>query len=127
MKSTLQPRPASLVAAAVALTLSGVATAQAVDAAAGQGNASGTTAATPLITTTNANDLLLGAINFPRAVTATLATSGFSALNNFNASTVSGRAAYDIVSATGGYSVTWNLSGASTSGGAILALKAAAP
>jgi Calcineurin-like phosphoesterase/Purple acid Phosphatase, N-terminal domain len=106
---------------------SGVASAQALNGSAGQGNASGTTAPTPTITTTNPNDLVLGAINFPRAVSATLATPGFSALNNFNASTVSGRAAYDIVSSTGGYSVTWNLSGASTSGAAILALKAAAP
>jgi hypothetical protein len=106
---------------------SGVAAAQAVDAFAGQGNASATTAPTPSITTTNANDVVLGAINFPRAVSATLATPGFSALNNFNASTVSGRAAYDIVSTTGSYSLTWNLSGASTSGGAILALKAAPP
>ena len=47
---------------------SGVATAQAVDAFAGPGNASSTTAATPSIATTNANDLVLGAINFPRAV-----------------------------------------------------------
>lgn len=106
---------------------SGVAAAQAVDAFAGQGNASATTAPTPSITTTNANDVVLGAINFPRAVSATLATPGFSALNNFNASTVSGRAAYDIVSATGSYSLMWNLSGASTSGGAILALKATPP
>ena len=106
---------------------SGVAAAQAVDAFAGQGNVSATTAPTPSITTTNANDVVLGAINFPRAVSATLATPGFSALNNFNASTVSGRAAYDIVSATGSYSLMWNLSGASTSGGAILALKGTAP
>jgi hypothetical protein len=106
---------------------SGVAAAQAVDGFAGQGNASATTAPTPSITTTNANDVVLGAINFPRAVSATLATPGFSALSNFNASTVSGRAAYDIVSATGSYSLMWNLSGASTSGGAILALKATSP
>jgi hypothetical protein len=58
-------------------------------------------------------------------VSATLSTPGFSALANFNASTVSGRAAYRIVSAAGSYSLAWTLSGASTSGGAILALKAA--
>jgi hypothetical protein len=104
---------------------SGVAAAQAVDALAGQGNPSADTAATPAIATTNADDLVLGAINFPRAVSATLSTPGFSALANFNASTVSGRAAYRIVSAAGSYSLAWTLSGASTSGGAILALKAA--
>ena len=80
---------------------SGVAPTQAVDAFAGQGNASSTTAATPSIATTNANDLVLGAINFPRAAASTLATTGFTALDNFNASTVSGRAAYRVVSATG--------------------------
>ena len=53
---------------------SGVAATQAVDAFAGQGNASSTTAATPSIETTNADDLVVGAINFPRAVASTLAT-----------------------------------------------------
>jgi hypothetical protein len=104
---------------------SGVAASQAVDAFAGQGNASSTTAATPSITTTNANDLVLGAINFPRAATSTLVTPGFTALDNFNASTVSGRAAYRVVSATGSQSVAWTLSAASPSGAAVLALKAA--
>ena len=104
---------------------SGVAPTQAVDAFAGQGNASSTTAATPSIATTNANDLVLGAINFPRAAASTLATTGFTALDNFNASTVSGRAAYRVVSATGSYSLAWTLSAASPSGAAVLALKAA--
>ena len=104
---------------------SGVAPTQAVDAFAGQGNASSTTAATPSIATTNANDLVLGAINFPRAAASTLATSGFTALDNFNASTVSGRAAYRVVSATGSHSLAWTLSAASPSGAAVLALKAA--
>lgn len=104
---------------------SGVATAQAVDAFAGQGNASSTTAATPSIATTNANDLVLGAINFPRAATSTLGTAGFTALDNFNASTVSGRAAYRVVSATGSQSLAWTLSAASPTGAAVLALKAA--
>jgi hypothetical protein len=104
---------------------SGVAASQAVDAFAGQGNASSTTAATPAIATTNAHDLLLGAINFPRASTSTLTTSGFTALDNFTASTVSGRAAYQVVSAAGSYSLAWTLSAASPSGAALLALKAA--
>lgn len=106
---------------------SGIATAQPVDALAGQGNASATNAQTPAIATANANDLIVGAINFPRAVSSTLTTPGFARLDDFNASTVSGRAAYRVVSATGTYSLSWALSGASASGGAILALKAAPP
>jgi hypothetical protein len=106
---------------------SGIATAQPVDGLAGQGNASGTTAQTPAIATANAADLVVGAINFPRTVSTTLTTPGFSQLDEFNASTVSGRAAYRVVSATGTYSMSWTLSGASASGGAILALRAAPP
>jgi hypothetical protein len=106
---------------------SGVATASPVDVFGGQGNASGTTASTPAISTTNPNDVVVGAINFPLSVSSTLTTPGFTELVDFNASTVKGRAAYRVVSATGSYSVAWALSGASTSGGAILALKAAPP
>jgi hypothetical protein len=104
---------------------SGVATAGALDAAAGQGNVSSTTASTPTIGTGNANDLIIGAINYPLAVTSTLAGAGFSPLQDFTVSTVKGRAAYRIVSAPGSYSVGWTLSGSSTSGAAILALKGA--
>jgi hypothetical protein len=103
----------------------GVATAAALDTSGGQGNVSSTTAATPSITTTNANDLVVGAINFPLAVTSTLATAGFTSLADFTVSTVKGRAAYRIVPATGSSSAAWALSGSSTSGSAILALKAA--
>jgi hypothetical protein len=56
-----------------------------------------------------------------------LTTPDFARLDDFNASTVSGRAAYRVVSTTGTYSLSWTLSGASTSGGAILALKGAPP
>jgi Calcineurin-like phosphoesterase/Purple acid Phosphatase, N-terminal domain len=104
---------------------SGVATAGALDAAAGRGNVSSTTASTPTIGTGNANDLIIGAINFPLAVTSTLAGAGFTPLQDFTISTVKGRAAYRIVSAPGSYSVAWTLSGSSTSGAAILALKGA--
>jgi len=104
---------------------SGVAATQALDAFAGQGNTSSTTAATPSIATSNANDLVLGAINFPRAAASTLGTTGFTALDNFNASTVSGRAAYRVLSSTGSHSVAWTLSAASPSGAAVLGLKAA--
>lgn len=106
---------------------SGVATTQAVDASGAQGNASATTAQTPAIATTNPSDLVVGAINFPRTISSTLTTPGFSELADFNASTVSGRAAYGIVSTTGSYALSWTLSGASTSGAAVLALKAASP
>jgi len=106
---------------------SGLATAPDVDGSGGQGNASATTAQTPVITTTNPSDLVVGAINVPRAISSTLTTPGFSELADFNASTVSGRAAYGIVSAAGTYGLSWTLSGASTSGAAVLALKAAPP
>jgi len=104
---------------------SGVAAAGAFDAAAGQGNASSTTASTPAIATMNASDLVVGAINFPLNVSSTLASAGFNSLDDFTVSTVKGRAAYRVVSAAGGYSAAWTLSGASTSGAAILALKGA--
>jgi Purple acid Phosphatase, N-terminal domain/Calcineurin-like phosphoesterase len=106
---------------------SGVASAGALDAAAGNtGTASATTAPTPALTTTNASDVLVGAINYPSStITATLNATGFSALQNFTVSTVNGRAAYRIVAAPGTYSAMWTLSAAANSGGAILALKAA--
>jgi Calcineurin-like phosphoesterase/Purple acid Phosphatase, N-terminal domain len=113
------------VASASVSEWSGVARTQAVAASAGQGNASGTTAQTPAIATTNADDLVIGAINFPRSVSSTLTTPGFLELHDFSASTVSGRAAYRVVTGPGSYSVSWTLGGASASGGAILALKAA--
>jgi hypothetical protein len=104
---------------------SGVAAAAALDAAAGNtGTASSTTAATPAITTTNATDVVVGAINYPGSATATPgAASGFSALAPFSVSTVNGRAAYRIVSSPGTWSASWTLSAAANSGGAILALK----
>jgi hypothetical protein len=102
---------------------SGVAATGAVDSFAGQGNASSTTARTPSITTSNPKDLVVGAINFPMSVASTLASAGFTSLDDFSVSTVKGRAAYRVLSATGSNSIAWTLSGSSTSGGAILALK----
>jgi hypothetical protein len=104
---------------------SGVAASGALEAAGGQGNAASTSASTPAITTANADDLVVGAFNFPRAVTSTLATPGFSSLNDFTVSTVRGRAAHRIASAAGSYSAGWSLSGSSPSGAAIAAFKAA--
>ena len=104
---------------------SGVATASAVDGAAGGGTASSTTAATPAITTTRPGDLVIGAINYPTAATSTLGSSGFTELSAFNASTVKGRAAYRILPTAGAVSASWTLSAAANSGGAIVALKPA--
>lgn len=106
----------------------GVATASALDGSAGSGAASSTTAATPQLTTANATDLVIGAVNYPASVSSTLATGAFAGLNDFSLSTtIHGRAAYAVTTASGNYRASWNLSGASGgSGGAILALKAAA-
>jgi hypothetical protein len=105
----------------------GVAATGALDAYAGQGNASATTAPTPSITTTSPGDLIVGGINFPRSGASLLARTDFTPLDDFTTGTVKGRAAYRIAPAAGAQSITWNLSAASPSGGAILALKAAAP
>lgn len=103
----------------------GVAPAGALDFFGARGNAFSTTAATPAITTTRAGDLIVGAINYPRAANSSLATAGFAELHDFDASPVNGRASYRVASPIGSYSVAWMLSAASTSGGAILALRAA--
>ena len=104
---------------------SGVSAAGALDAAGGQGNASSTTATTPSIATTGPNSVVIGAVNFPSSVASTLATPGFTSLDDFNVSTVKGRAAFRTVSAAATYATSWALSGSSTSGSAILALRAA--
>jgi Calcineurin-like phosphoesterase/Purple acid Phosphatase, N-terminal domain len=105
----------------------GVAPTGALDAFAAQGNASAPTAPTPSITTTSSGDLVIGGMNFPRSGTSTLATEGFTPLDDFTTSTVKGRAAYRIAGTAGAQSLSWNLSAASPSGTAILALKAAGP
>jgi glucose/arabinose dehydrogenase len=106
---------------------SGVATAAGLDAAGGAGNAASTTAATPSITTTQPGDLVIGAVNYPGSATSTLSAAGFTALNSFSVSTtVNGRAAYQIASAGGSYRASWTLSSSAASGGAVIALKAAA-
>jgi len=106
---------------------SGVATASAVDGSLGGSGASSTTASTPSLATLNATDLVIGAVNYPAAATSTLASGSFTGLSDLNASTsVHGRAAYQITSATGSFQASWTLSAVSGgNGGAILALKAA--
>jgi hypothetical protein len=96
-----------------------------VDGQAGGSNASSGTAATPSLTTMNATDLVIGAINYPNAVTASLGTSGFTALAGFSAGSVHGSAGYAVTTSAGSYRASWTLSGSSGgSGGAIVALEA---
>ncbi len=99
----------------------------AFDNSAHAGTASSTTASTPSLPTNNATDLVIGAINYPAAATATLTSGPFTGLPPFGYSTtVHGNAAYQLTSGIGSYQATWTLSVASGgSGGAILALKAA--
>jgi hypothetical protein len=105
---------------------SGVASASPLDAQAGRGNPAATAAPTPSLATTNADDLVIGALNYSGAATSSLTGGGFTALTPYNAGNVNGRAAYRTVSGTGAYQATWTLSAAAASGGAILALKAGA-
>jgi hypothetical protein len=105
---------------------SGVASASPLDVQGSRGNAAATAAATPALSTTHADDLVIGAINYPGTATSSLSSSGFTALSPYNAGSVNGRAAYRTVSSTGTYQATWTLSAAAASGGAILALKAGA-
>ena len=97
----------------------------ALDKSAGGSGASGTTITTPSLATTNANDLLIAATNYPASTTSTLTAASFAGLNNFDSgSAVHGRAAYRIATATGSYLSSWSLNTASGGHGtAILALK----
>ena len=114
-------------AAASVSEWSGVATASAVDASASGSGASSTTVATPSLATTNATDLIVGAVNYPATAASTLTSASFTSLTNFDSSTsVHGRAAYARTSSAGTYKATWTLSAVSGGNGeAILALKAA--
>jgi hypothetical protein len=100
-----------------------------LDTAAGGGSdASAASAATPLITTGGAADLVISAINYPNDVSSTLAAAGpFNTLTDFGYSTtVHGRIAYALTTATTSSQAAWTLSGASGgAGGAILAFSAA--
>jgi hypothetical protein len=112
-------------AAATVAEFSGIAAAGALDASAATSTSSSTTAATPSITTTNATDLVVGAINYPGSASSTLGTPGFTSLRDASVPTVNGRAAYRVTTATGSWAVGWTLSAAANSGAAILALKGA--
>ncbi|MCW3004887.1 MAG: metallophosphoesterase [Conexibacter sp.] len=113
-------------AAAVTVSeFSGIAATGALDASAATSSASSTTAATPPITTTNATDLVVGAINYAGSGTSTLSAPGFTSLPDASAPTVNGRAAYVVTTAAGSWTAGWTLSRAAGSGGVILALKGA--
>ena len=103
----------------------GVAQVGALDQAAGAGSATATSHTAGPVTTTFANELLIGGISFTGAAVSTLTTPGFTALTDLS-NTQRGRAAYAIVSATGTYSVNWTLSAAANAGNAMVGLKSAA-
>jgi hypothetical protein len=98
-----------------------------VDTAAGGSGGCATSAATPLITTGGTADLVISAINYPNDVSSTLAMGPFNPLTDFDYSTtIHGRIAYAITTATTSSQAAWTLSGASGgAGGAILAFNAA--
>ncbi|HST14090.1 MAG TPA: chitobiase/beta-hexosaminidase C-terminal domain-containing protein, partial [Gaiellaceae bacterium] len=103
---------------------SGVASTAGVDAQT-NGTGTSTTAAPPALTTTNASDVVIGAINFSStSATSGAPSNGFTALNDLNMTTSHGRVAYRLVSAAGSYQPTWTLSAASPFGAVALALKA---
>jgi hypothetical protein len=102
----------------------GVVRADALDTWVSHWNRSSTTAATPCVATANARDLIIGAVSFPGSVSSTLASGGFTPLDDFGVSIVNGRAAYRMVSSRGSYSAAWTLSAPAASGSAILALRA---
>ncbi len=110
-------------AAADISEFTGIASVLPLEASAAQGNASSTIASTPSLLTSSAEDVIVGAINYPTSTVSTLASPSFTALTDFAASGVHGRAAYLIAPVAGSYSASWSLAGASTSGGAIAAFR----
>ena len=70
---------------------------------------------------------MISAINYPNDASSTLATGPFNALTDFGYSTtIHGRIAYALTTATTSGQAAWTLSGASGgAGGAILAFNAA--
>jgi Big-like domain-containing protein/calcineurin-like phosphoesterase family protein len=114
---------ASATAAGNVSEWSGVVTAAPLDGQAGRGNASSTTTSTPPLTTLNADDVVVGALNYQGSAGAALAAGAFTPLSSFAVGTTNGRAAYRIVSSPGTYQASWTLPSATTSGTAILALK----
>lgn len=109
------------------LEFSGVLSASSLDVAspALSGNASSTTQATPSITTTVANDVVVAAWHFGQTTTSGL-TAGWTAGTNFDDAAVgSGRVAYQLNVATAAYSATLTLGAAKATGVLTLALQPA--
>lgn len=98
-----------------------------VDTAGGGSDESAASVSTPLITTGGAGDLVISAINYPNNVSSTLAAGPFNALTDFGYSTtIHGRIAYALTTASTTGRAAWTLSGESGgAGGAILAFNAA--
>ena len=106
---------------------SGVATASAVDQSNSVSNSTSTSPLlTPSITTTNANDLIIGGMSANNN-SMTLGSAGYTALTNMvPIGTMKTVGAYQIVSATGTYSISWTPGASAVSGAGIMAFKAAA-
>ena len=98
-----------------------------VDTAGGGSDESAASVSTPLITTGGAGDLVISAINYPNNVSSSLAAGPFNALTDFGYSTtIHGRIAYALTTASTTGRAAWTLSGESGgAGGAILAFNAA--
>ena len=106
---------------------SGVATSSAVDQSASSSNSTATSPLlTPSITTANANDLIIGGMSANNN-SMTLGSAGYTALTSMvPVSTMKGVAAYQIVSSTGSYSISWTPGANAVSGAGIMAFQAAA-
>ena len=114
----------------VGIEWSGVATASATDVAAAGGNVTATTFGNVGQTTTNANDVLVIAINYNTVSGANTATDNnvggiWTANSAASISSMVAKSDYAVVSATGTYSNTWTVGTTQTSGWAFVSLKAA--
>ena len=99
-----------------------------VDQSNAANNAASLTMTTPSITTTNAEDLIIGGISAGGSATPTetLTTAGFTSLTDFPPSTVqNGSAAYRMVHGTGAYSISWTSSNSFGYGTGIMAFQGA--
>jgi hypothetical protein len=101
----------------------GIDSASPVDQSASASNAAGTSQTTPSLTTTSANDLIIGGVSASGGVFS-LSTAGATALTDRSSSVV-GAGAYQVVSSTGTYSISWNNTLSRSAGIGIMAFKAA--
>ncbi|HST13495.1 MAG TPA: chitobiase/beta-hexosaminidase C-terminal domain-containing protein, partial [Gaiellaceae bacterium] len=103
---------------------SGVAAASALDVQGSGSGSAATRAVSPMLSATNASDVVIGAVNYSGSATSTAGGTGFTPLTNFDVSSTHGRASYNVTSAAGSFQAIWSLSTASSYGSAALALKA---